>query len=153
MWIFAGVALVGLFLLEKRNRLSGNFSVEQLTWSATAAERRIPNDPNAAQLANLQRLVDDTLEPLYQLIGPFQVTSGFRSVQLNQAVGGVANSKHLLGKAVDFHSQKYTPGEIILIIQQARLPYDELIEYAGHVHLSINGSGYTGPGRSGGRSF
>lgn len=33
---------------------------------------------------------------------PLQVNSGFRSEEVNKACGGVPNSYHLLGKAVDF---------------------------------------------------
>lgn len=153
MWLFGVVALAALFLLEKRDRLSKHFTLEQLTASQTAKERRIPNDPNPAQIENLRSMAAHTLEPLFSLIGPFQLTSGFRSVQLNQAVGGVSNSKHLLGKAVDLRSDRYPPAEIVLLIQQTGIPYDELIAYSGHVHLAVNGSGYSGSGRSGGRSF
>ena len=32
---------------------------------------------------------------------PFKITSGYRSVEHNQKVGGVSNSSHLIGKACD----------------------------------------------------
>lgn len=153
MWILGVAALFGLLMLDKRDRLSKHFTVEQLSASKTARERGIANDPSQSQIANLRAMASSTLEPLFSLIGPFQLTSGFRSVELNQAVGGVSNSKHLLGKAIDFRSDRFPPSEIVILIQQAGIPYEELIAYSDHVHLAVNGSGYSGPGRSGGRSF
>lgn len=41
------------------------------------------------------------LEALRELIGEFIITSAYRCVPHNQAVGGKANSQHILGRAVD----------------------------------------------------
>lgn len=47
----------------------------------------------------LLKKLDKTLRPKY---GPMDIKSGGRCKKRNKEVGGVSNSRHLLGKAVDF---------------------------------------------------
>ena len=78
------------------------FTLSELTYSATARQRGIRNEPDETQKENLRKLVENLLDPIRERWGkPILVTSGFRSQQLNKAVGGVRNSEHLTGCAAD----------------------------------------------------
>lgn len=50
---------------------------------------------------NAGRLASSVFEPVRGFVGRLHVNSGFRSVLLNAAVGGKAESKHLFGLAID----------------------------------------------------
>lgn len=61
-----------------------------------------PNIPNEEQEANLEYLVDNILDKAREILGsPIKVSSGFRSPQVNKAVGGSNKSEHLTGQAAD----------------------------------------------------
>lgn len=84
--------------------LSEHFKLGELTKTRV----NIENVPNEEQVNNLRR-VCRWLEQLRRrwnnLYGegddPIVINSGFRSPEVNKAVGGVANSNHLKGCAVD----------------------------------------------------
>lgn len=83
-------------------RISKNFTLEELTSSTTAKAKGIRNVPDTQQVCNLCALVHHVLQPLREAMGePIGISSGFRSVALNAAVGGVVNSQHLKGEAAD----------------------------------------------------
>lgn len=85
-------------------RLSEHFSLAELTKTRVKLE----NVPNEAQVENLKR-VCRWLERLRKrwndLYGegddPIVINSGFRSPEVNKAVGGATMSNHLTGCAVD----------------------------------------------------
>lgn len=82
--------------------LSKNFTFEELTASATATAKGIRNNPGQTDIINLCALVHKVLQPLREAMGhPIKIGSGFRSLALNQAVGGVSNSQHMRGEAAD----------------------------------------------------
>ena len=83
-------------------RLSKNFTLEELTASATAKANGIHNALSTQQMANLCALVHHVLQPLRDAMGhEVKIGSGYRCPRLNQAVGGVSNSQHLKGEAAD----------------------------------------------------
>ena len=82
--------------------ISKNFTLEELTASATATAKGIKNNPGQTDIINLCALVHKVLQPLRDAMGqPIKIGSGFRSLALNMAVGGVSNSQHMRGEAVD----------------------------------------------------
>lgn len=83
-------------------KLTEHFTLEELTRSTTATLRHLDNTPSIAHVHNLCALAVLILEPLRVEFGrPLIITSGFRSIAVNNAVGGVSNSYHLLGQAAD----------------------------------------------------
>ncbi len=82
-------------------KLSRNFTLNELTRSGTAQRRGIDNEPTDVHLDNLQRIVDEILQPMREDLGPIRVTSGYRSPKLNRAIGGSSRSQHCKGEAVD----------------------------------------------------
>ena len=123
-------------------QLTPHFSLEEFLVSETAARRGIPNTPDDAALANLKRLAD-VLEAVRTRLGtPLLITSGYRSPELNAAVGGSQNSAHMRGLAADFHCPGYgNPLQVCQAISAMDLldvPFDQLIhEFGLWVHLGL----------------
>lgn len=83
-------------------KISKNFTLEELTASATAKAKGISNNPGQTDIVNLCGLVHNVLQPLRKWWGKeVKIGSGYRSLALNRAVGGVANSQHMKGEAAD----------------------------------------------------
>ena len=78
------------------------FTIQELSASATAERLAIDNTPPRAARKMLTILVEQLLDPIRRRYGaPIIVTSGYRCPALNTAVGGVANSHHIVGCAAD----------------------------------------------------
>lgn len=83
-------------------KFTKNFTYEELIQSSVASRLKIPNVPNKEEKQNLKELAEKILQPIRDKWGkPIVVTSGFRSEQVNKAVGGVRNSQHRTGSAAD----------------------------------------------------
>ena len=80
-------------------KLSANFSLAELTKTNV---RQFDNTPSMQVIDNLQALVDNVLQPIRNKFGPVTVTSGYRSPEVNKAIGGSATSDHCFGFAADF---------------------------------------------------
>lgn len=63
--------------------------------------------------------------------------SGVRCPQHNAAVGGVANSNHLYGKAADLHSRK-SPQEMYRVAEEVLGNTGELGLYDWGIHVAVN---------------
>ena len=114
--------------------LSEHFTLEELTFTN---HREFDNTPNQLQINNLQRLAE-FLETVRALLGkPILVDSGFRSPEVNHAVGSTSNSQHMKGCAADIRVPGMTPAEVVKAIYDADLPYDQLILELGWTHISI----------------
>jgi zinc D-Ala-D-Ala carboxypeptidase len=121
-------------------RLSENFSLEELTTSETAARKGIDNTPSEEVIDNLKRLAA-ALQEVRALLNhrAILISSGYRSPELNQAVGGSATSDHCKGLAADFICPSYgTPNDIVRAIAVSGLSFKQVIrEFDRWVHLSI----------------
>lgn len=85
--------------------LTKNFTLQELTKSATATRLKIDNTPSQRIIKNLTELASKVLQPIRDKYGkPIIVTSGYRCEQLNKAVGGVPFSQHCQGQAADIKS-------------------------------------------------
>jgi hypothetical protein len=120
-------------------KISEHFTLEELIFSEAAARLGLDNTPTAIIIANLG-LVAAVMERIRTLLGdrPIVVHSGYRSKQVNQAVGGVATSAHCSGLACDFVCHEFgTPYEVALTIVKSDIEYDQLILEYGWVHLGV----------------
>lgn len=99
--------------------LSKNFTLQELTRSSTAVRLRIDNTPPANVMPRLIK----TAEMLERIRAHLSkkakreiriiVTSGFRCVALNDAVGSKRTSEHLTGGSADFEAPDFgTPTEV-----------------------------------------
>ncbi len=120
-------------------RLSNNFYLEEFIVSQTAERHGYKNEPNAKQIENLRLLCVNILQPLREIINsPIFINSGFRSFDVNAAVGGKFNSQHLEGKAADIIVPSMNLVDVFNIILQ-KLSFDQLIyEFGKWIHVSWN---------------
>lgn len=123
--------------------LSPNFSLQELSHSDVALRRGLDNTPNAGEVANLQRLAEDLLEPVRALLGvPLHINSGFRCPSLNQALGGAIGSAHMDGRAADLVPDGMSVQDAFNRLKGSGLPWDQLIfECDSWLHLSIAKAG------------
>lgn len=106
------------------------FTISELLVSSTADRLGLSNDPPRWVVANLERLIMSVLDPLRQQFGaPIIVNSGYRSIAVNNAVGGVPNSQHLKGQAADIRGTTSAETQRLwrLAQSQSSLPIDQLI--------------------------
>lgn len=87
------------------------FTLRELTHSNVAQEKGIDNTPTPIVKKHLMELADflDDIRWQWTLYsdanelgsGKLRINSGYRCPELNQAVGGVSSSAHLIGYAAD----------------------------------------------------
>ena len=87
-------------------RLSKNFTLNELTYSATALRLGIDNSPSKEGIYKLTLLATSVLQLLRDRIGALRITSGYRSPQLSEAIGSSSNSQHCRYEAVDLQFVK-----------------------------------------------
>lgn len=96
--------------------LTKNFSLHEMTKSETALRKGMANNPLDNELGNLITLAEKVLQPVRDHYGVgVKVNSGYRSPDVNAAVGGSRTSDHCKGMAAD--------------IEIAGLPNAELAQY------------------------
>ena len=124
--------------------LSRNFTLSEMTKSDTAIRKGINNNPNAEQIEKLKTLCEKILQPVRDHFGRVKVTSGFRSVELCQAIGSSVNSQHAKAEACDFEVIGVDNAELADWIHR-ELEWDQLIlEFytpgepnSGWIHCSV----------------
>ena len=116
--------------LNSNAKLSEHFSLGEFTKSNSHPE--VYNIPSHEAIANMKRLCQ-WLEVLRERAGtPIRINSGYRSPQLNRKIGGVANSNHLTGCAVDIRvsgmEQLIRYAAILLdFAEESHQDFDELL--------------------------
>lgn len=122
-------------------KLTNNFSLEELVYSETAIKNGINNCAYVDVLNNLSNLCINVLQPLRDHFNkPVIITSGYRCKKLNELVGGVSNSQHVKGEAVDL----IVLGEDLKDVynyMKNNLPFDQLLfersNTAQWIHVSF----------------
>ena len=105
-------------------KITNNFTFTELTRTSTG----ITNNPNKKQVAALIKLCAKVLQPARDLYGKaIYVTSGYRSLAINKAVGGVTNSQHLLGEAADITALSKEENKKLFELIRDNLSFDQLI--------------------------
>lgn len=92
---------------------------------------------------NLVVLVENLLDPIRERFAvPMIITSGYRCERLNKLVGGVDNSQHMKGEAVDFCFAGFSKKEMAAAFFEIaeEFDFDQLIYYKkkGIIHISYN---------------
>ena len=92
-------------------QITQHLNLAELTRSETAKRKGISNIPTPEHLENLKNLAINIFEPIRRYFDtPIHVSSGYRSVDLNKAIGGagkivdgkyIPTSQHCLGEAID----------------------------------------------------
>ena len=115
------------------------FTLSELTHTNSG----LPNVPNDEQLANLQKLVDNVLDPLRELYGhPIKVNSGFRCKAVNDATPNASpTSDHMTGRAADIDTTDCNA--LLFKLIRDNYKFDQLIWEKGNdknpdwVHVSF----------------
>jgi hypothetical protein len=122
--------------------LTPHFTLGEFTASQTAARLGVGNAPNEIELANLRRLAV-VMEQVRTILRdkPILISSGYRSSEINRAVGGAQSSAHVSGLAVDFTCPGFGDPLTICRALASHMPalgIDQLIyEFASWVHLGL----------------
>lgn len=122
------------------NYLSPHFTLAEFTASETAARRGIDNTPPPAVMAALLKTAQGMEAVRVRLGGaPITVSSGFRSLELNRAIGSRDTSQHVKGEACDFICPRFgTPRQVVDAIKDSGIEFDQLIlEFNRWVHISF----------------
>jgi zinc D-Ala-D-Ala carboxypeptidase len=123
--------------------LTRNFTLSELTKSDTAIRRGINNNPNAEQIEKLKALCENILQPVRDHFGRVKITSGFRSVELCEAIGSSARSQHAKAEAADFEVVGTDNAELFDWIKSNLSPDQLILEFytpgepnSGWIHAS-----------------
>lgn len=124
--------------------LSKNFTLGEFIRSHTASKLGIDNSPTEEVVSNLKYLCEKCLQPMRDRLGlPIRVNSGYRSPNLNKAIGGSPASFHSFGCAADIEFTPAVKGhkliEIFDFFYHSGI-YTELIAESlpdGWIHIAI----------------
>ncbi len=127
-------------------KLSKNFTRAEIEHSNTAKRLGISNEMSEKHLENMQRLIDNLIQPLRDELGPIRISSGYRSPALNRAIGGSSRSQHSKAEALDI--QFWKDGKMnnkVLYdwIIDSGLEFDQMINEFDFswIHISLKGKG------------
>jgi len=127
-------------------QISEHFTLEELTFSDTAARHNINNVPTDPKiLANLNRLAME-LEKIRTLLGyPIHINSAYRSLPVNALVGSKPTSYHVKGLASDIVCPAFgSPRAIVEAIIASNIEYDQIIwEFNSWCHIGFAEVGAT----------
>ena len=103
------------------------FTVDELTYSATAKLKKIKNTPNGAVRKNIEILIEQ-LDKIREKYGkPIYINSGYRCPELNTAVKGVDSSQHQLGCACDITTRNAEEDKKLYKLITENFDYDQCI--------------------------
>lgn len=111
-------------------RLSKDFTLGELTYSPKARALSINNDPTIRQVDRLRELAVNLLQPMRDSLGLLEVTSGFRTPELNRAIKGSKTSAHMEGYAADLHPEHVLLEDVMHWFKHTDVPFDQaILEY------------------------
>jgi zinc D-Ala-D-Ala carboxypeptidase len=134
-------------------KLSENFYLSEFLKSNVAMRKNLSNEPTTHQIGQMKILCEELLQPIRDCLGPIGINSGFRSEELNKALGGAhryidgvytATSQHCKGQAADLRyidvNKKLNNKAIWDCVLDCGLEFDQMInefDYAW-IHISFN---------------
>jgi hypothetical protein len=126
---------------KPQDHLTRHFRYREMIHSNTAKRLGIDNIPPKKHVDNFRRLLQNVMEPVRTHFGkPVIVTSGYRSLKLNRAIGSHDNSQHTVGEAIDFQVSNESLSNVYeWVVVESGLPYDQIIyEFgeSGWIHVS-----------------
>lgn len=130
-------------------QLSKNLTLAEMLRSESAKRAGIKNTPTDDHINNMEQLAEKIFQPIRDHFGiPIHISSGYRSKELNKAIGGSQTSQHSKGQAIDIDmdNTSITNAQIFHWIK-SNLEFDQLIWEFGTtknpdwVHVSFVASG------------
>jgi hypothetical protein len=132
-------------------KLSEHLDLSEVTRSESAKRKGISNMPTEAHIANFKLLAEKIFEPIRTHFRcPIIISSGYRSKELNAAIGGSLTSQHCQGEAIDIDMDGTPNGvtnRMVFDYIKDNLQFDQLIYEFGDkenpdwVHVSYESSG------------
>lgn len=88
--------------------ISEHITYKEATVSPTSERLGIDNTPEPHILKRMKTVAEKCFEPIRKHYGkPIKITSFYRSLQLNSAIGGSSKtSQHMMGEAIDFDTNE-----------------------------------------------
>jgi hypothetical protein len=130
-------------------QISKHLSLAEVSRSETAKRKGINNTPSGEHLENFKKLAENIFEPIREHFAvPIHISSGYRSKELNAAVGGSSSSQHCQGEAIDIDMDgtSISNSQIFNYIKD-NLNFDQMIWEFGNdsnpdwVHVSYESTG------------
>jgi hypothetical protein len=130
-------------------QISKHLSLAEVSRSETAKRKGISNTPSGEHLENFKKLAENIFEPIREHFAvPIHISSGYRSKELNAAIGGSLTSQHCQGEAIDIDMDgtSITNAQIFNFIKD-NLNFDQMIWEFGTnsnpdwVHVSYESTG------------
>jgi zinc D-Ala-D-Ala carboxypeptidase len=130
-------------------QLSKNLALAEVMRSETAKRKGISNMPTPEHIQNFKLLAEKVFQPIREHFGvPIILSSGYRSKELNTAVGGALSSQHCTGEAIDIDMDGTTvTNKQIFDFIKDNLSFDQMIWEFGTdsnpdwVHVSYESTG------------
>jgi zinc D-Ala-D-Ala carboxypeptidase len=132
-------------------KLSEHLDLSEVIRSESAKRKGISNMPTPEHIENFKLLAEKVFQPIREHFRcPIHISSGYRSKELNQAVGGSLTSQHCQGEAIDIDMDGTPNGvtnRMVFDFIKDNLDFNQLIYEFGDkqnpdwVHVSYSASG------------
>ncbi len=132
--------------------LSTNVTLKEMTHSDKAIEKGIINNYSVIELIEMVRVSNMVVQPIRDNFKvPMRITSGYRNVEICEAIGSSKTSNHTKGGTVDLEAWNGdVPNAEILLYALDNLPIREIIaenlkigdSTAGWCHIQVAPIGY-----------
>ena len=132
-------------------QISKHLSLAEVSRSETAKRKGINNTPSGEHLENFKKLAENIFEPIREHFGvPIHISSGYRSKELNAAVGGSSSSQHCSAEAIEIDmdgSPNGVTNKMVFDFIKDNLNFDQLLWEFGNdsnpdwVHVSYESTG------------
>lgn len=129
-------SLIGALLFGLVN-MGDEFDYNEFVYSETAHKHGIKNVPSESQIQNGKALYENIVIPIREKFGNIRVTSAFRNPKLNTMVGGVPDSQHMSGQAIDIQTPGISRYQVAHWVIE-NLEYDQLILEPTWLHISYS---------------
>lgn len=150
-----GAGILLLYLLGSAGKSKGGiqskyYTIEDVQRSNTAVKNNITEQfqpLNAQTLNNVNAFIRDVLDPLTDKLGEkLDIESWWRSVALNNYVGGVPDSFHLLGLGIDADAVQngvIDNRRLVKAMYKYDIPFTEMVLYGSpskpsQIHLAYD---------------
>ena len=132
-------------------KLSEHLDLSEVVRSESAKRKGISNMPTPEHIENFKLLAEKVFQPIREHFRcPIHISSGYRSKELNAAIGGSATSQHCSGEAIDIDMDGTPNGvtnRMVFDFIKDKLEFDQLIYEFGDaqnpdwVHVSYESTG------------
>jgi hypothetical protein len=132
-------------------KLSEHLDLSEVIRSESAKRKGISNMPTPEHIDNFKLLAEKVFQPIREHFRcPIHISSGYRSKELNAAIGGSLTSQHCSGEAIDIDMDGTPNGvtnRMVFDFIKDNIEFDQLIYEFGDnqnpdwVHVSYESSG------------